>query len=70
MVLPGPGVPTIAAGLHVLGSEFESVKKAEDKVVKEGKKLCKKVEENNPELVESAKKAKTKVLEQVDSTKT
>merc|ERR1712183_227223 len=33
-------------------------------------KLCKKVEENNPELVESAKKAKTKVLEQVDSTKT
>merc|ERR1712232_122717 len=37
---------------------------------KEGKKLCKKVEENNPELVESAKKAKTKVLEKVDSTKT
>merc|ERR1712224_848476 len=28
MVLPGPGIPTVAAGLHVLGKEFKTAKKA------------------------------------------
>ena len=33
LLLPGPRLVTMAAGVHVLGKEFESVKKAEEKVL-------------------------------------
>merc|ERR1711959_845536 len=68
MVLPGPGIPTVAAGLHVLGKEFKTAKKAEDKLVDSTKKMGESIKKRTPpEVQKRASDAKKKVLETSES---
>merc|ERR1712138_47907 len=64
----GPGIPTVAAGLHVLGKEFKTAKKAEDKLVDSTKKMGESIKKRTPpEVQKRASDAKKKVLETTDS---
>merc|ERR1712113_488705 len=68
MGLPGPGIPTVAAGLHVLGKEFKTAKKAEDKLVDSTKKMGESIKKRTPpEVQKRASDAKKKVLETSES---
>lgn len=62
--LPGPGLPTVVAGLHVLGTEFETAKKAENKIINSTKKVGDEIKKrtSSPELRKSASDTKKKVL--------
>mmetsp|Transcript_2133 Transcript_2133/g.2416 ORF Transcript_2133/g.2416 Transcript_2133/m.2416 type:complete len:131 (-) Transcript_2133:69-461(-) len=78
--LPGPSLPTLVAGLHVLGTEFDCAKTAKNTVVQESKKVLQhskefyhtmeEQHESVHEILTSAKQHKSTVVQQFETTKT